>query len=983
MSTLTAEPVLAPTDLAALHALASQVEDAIRGAAEFAVTGRLRADCIHAIAGYPASRRDGASVAAASRLVELALAAGWNDQPASAELVADADRIAGEGWTGLLAALLLAPAWQIKSLPSFEGTPLFLWRILALATFRVPPVLTELGQTDAIARTQLSCLRALARLVRINPGASAVREAGLAALASDSRSALIHAVAAQSEMALCRGQIRAALNRRPDSLPLLPMPRDGRKLRVGVVLGERGSARSLRAALPWIEQLDPARFTTEIFVAGEVDGVVEIYLSGRAILVRRLIGSATEQAFQLAAEGLDIAFAVTGEAVATASLETLFSSRMAPLQVAVNEFEVGSGLPGMDFLLTRNATAGKAGQSSERLLIVPWSGIRLLPAGLRGEARQTWARADLGFPEDAVIFAAAAPFALLSPEWAELAARVLSELPTGRLLIHSGAPADEGPAGMARLCAVLEPALVRHQIEPSRLMLSNEPLGSMAEVGTLLGLADFYLDTFPASDSEGCQLALAVGVPLLTVEPAAGQYHFAANALRVLGSTVGLAAGVDELAARAVQLGRDAAQRTHLREALSTGLTATTAFHDPLALGEATGAMLESAFDLAALDPGRSITALPAPLVYAPPALVAGALEEAAILLEAGLPTEALPRLAPFFSAAPADTRTRALFYSTLIQSGHAARAVAGLETAMERGFAVADTARLLARAHLWLGYRDLAMTALRASLRLDPKHPETWAVLTEIAQGGGHHAIAEELAQLRAALANSNAAANPAGSGKSLYFSPVGKAGKAFLTQMASLFPADQFDFLVVCYDDTDFSDLGGRVEVIRDRGHKWRFVKKYLTPEKVAAYDYVFIWDDDLDPTDFDPTAFVDILRRNRIDIAQPSLTADSFSFHPITVTHPGPVGRLTNFVEIMCPVYSSKIWPSIYPYIEPEVNELGWGYDLIPLGRKAIVDCMSVRHTRPGQSAMAGAAQQSAMWCARHQISRPALVNLWSLS
>jgi hypothetical protein len=199
----------------------------------------------------------------------------------------------------------------------------------------------------------------------------------------------------------------------------------------------------------------------------------------------------------------------------------------------------------------------------------------------------------------------------------------------------------------------------------------------------------------------------------------------------------------------------------------------------------------------------------------------------------------------------------------------------------------------------------------------------------------------------------------------------------------MVNLFPADQFDFLIIAYDDTDFSDLEDRIRVIRDRGQKWRLIKKHLPPEKVAEYDYVFLWDDDLDPVNFEPTSFVDILRRNRIDIAQPSLTADSFSFHPITVAHPGPVGRLTNFVEIMCPVYSSQIWPSIYPYIEPEINELGWGYDLIPLGRKAIVDCMSVRHTRPGQSANLGAARQSAAWCERHRITRPALINLWSLS
>jgi Protein of unknown function (DUF707) len=217
----------------------------------------------------------------------------------------------------------------------------------------------------------------------------------------------------------------------------------------------------------------------------------------------------------------------------------------------------------------------------------------------------------------------------------------------------------------------------------------------------------------------------------------------------------------------------------------------------------------------------------------------------------------------------------------------------------------------------------------------------------------------------------------------KSLYFSPVGQAGKEFLARARQLFPRQLFDFLIVSFDDTDFSDLGPGLEVIKDRGQKWRLVKKHLTPERVRPYEYVFIWDDDLDPAGFDPLKFLHIARRNQLDLVQPALSADSYSFHPITVRGAQPIGRETNFVEIMCPVYASRIWPQIYPFIDPDLNEWGWGYDLIPIGKKGIVDCMSVRHTRPGRSGNLGAQEQYTAWCERYGVSRPAFCELAPLA
>jgi len=930
MSLLAADTTLASDPAAELLDLIRDMEAAAGAGPAAESIGQLRGRAIQLLAAHPSGRKDRVSVLAACRVVELALTAGWVDRPASETLLAEAAKAHVQNWTGLLVALLLAPAWQMEELPAFEAAPLFLWRTLALAYFRVPAAITELGQADAMARRQTQSWRELARMAEFNPGAAALREAAAVALQPVDLRPLSTAAVPLHEALIARGRLHAALHRRPAGIPFPTLPRSGRRLKLGVVIEELTNDRRWRAILPWFDSLDAGRCEVIVFFTGQTDATAESYLTAREISYRRLLGDAAQQNLQLQSEGLDIALCSLPAPGVASALPDLFVERFAPLQGSFDELGLPSERKSFDVTLQFGPAASFWPTAAGQRLVVPVTGGRVLAAGLKGRLGQTWARADLGFLPESVIYASVAPFALLSPEWADAAAARLRDEPLARLLVHSGAPEDAGVSGVNRVCAVLEPALQRHRVEVSRVLISNEPLGSLAEIQSLLGLADFYLESFPLGDAEGRQLARDAGIP-----------------------TVGQRPG------------------------------AHAEFHDPVAFGEAVTVLLETAFDCVAADDSGKMLRQSAALTLELKPIPEGALEEPAILLESGLAAEALPRLSPWFIGEPSHPRARSLFYSALIGAGQARRAMGGLNTAIGAQCADAGTWRLLARAHLALGAREAAMNALRTCLKLDPQHAESWAVLTEIAEAGGHHLLSEEIARLRAALTEQTAAAAPPATGRCLYFSPVGKSGIAILRQIVDLFPAEQFDFLIVGYDETDFSDLAGRIELIRDRGQKWRLIKQHLTPERVAAYDYVFMWDDDILPVSFDPVEFVSILRRNRVDIAQASLTTDSYSFHPITVVHPNPVGRLTNFVEIMCPVYSSKIWPSIYPYIEPDVNEMGWGYDLIPLGRKAIVDCMTVRHTRPGQSALQGAAQQGAAWAQRHRIKRPALVNLWNLT
>ena len=961
---------------------ASAAQQASRRSAQSSeAVSRLRLESIQLIAAFPSGRRDTSEIEAVCRLVETVITAGWVDAPAGDEVLAEAESATQQGWNGVLVALLFAPAWQIPSLPTFEGSPLFLWPVLASAYFRLPPFVLFPGHADAIASHQILRLGELVPAAEANPGSAAIRSAALRLEAAGDCSLLRASSVPLGDLLILRGRLRAAFVRGAVDRPVAA-PRTGRLLRVGVIFNSLAEDRVFRSLAPWFAHLDSFRFEVLVYSCGPIDPAVDAYLGTRGLVRTELPEKLEERVGRLRNEVLDCALFATRATAPSDPISEILIRRVAPIQAAFDASDLTSGLPNADAVLVEGLAdaAVRAARFAERLIALPRVGVRLVSDLKAAPAERVWTRESLRIPEDAVVFASLAPFSLLSPEWADRVAQILHQVAGSRLVIHSGEAEDAGAPGMARLGAVVMPAMGRHGIEASRLILSTEPLAGIAEKVTLLGVVDILLDSHPASDLEGCRIAFAASRPVVTVRPASGFPRDTADSVSRLGRDDCVADDGDSFVDAAVRFAQDSGRRLSLRQSWLATLASPGVYHDPVIFGSVVGEALEVAFD-SAIGGGWSPGA---PLLVEGSADPEAGLAEADILAESALFAEALPLIESVLAADPLRLRVRERFYETLVAAGHFSRASDGLEAIGRAGEASAEIWIQLAKCRQGQGRPKEAVEAIKRSLALKPRNLDAWSVLSALAIAGGAYGIAEEISQVMAGIsAGPTEPAVAAPLGRSLYFSPVGRNGKAFLARILERFPRDRFDFLVIAYDDTDFSDLGPGIEVIRDKGQKWRLVKKHLTPERVAGYEFVFIWDDDIDPNDFDPAAFLEILRRNRLDIGQPSLTGDSVSFHPITVTREGAVGRQTNFVEIMCPAYSTRVWPAIYRYIDPDVNEWGWGYDLIPVGRKGIIDCMSVRHTRPGQSGQAGAQTQFHDWCRKYRVSRPAFVDLQNLS
>ncbi|WVZ53540.1 hypothetical protein U9M48_004467, partial [Paspalum notatum var. saurae] len=53
--------------------------------------------------------------------------------------------------------------------------------------------------------------------------------------------------------------------------------------------------------------------------------------------------------------------------------------------------------------------------------------------------------------------------------------------------------------------------------------------------------------------------------------------------------------------------------------------------------------------------------------------------------------------------------------------------------------------------------------------------------------------------------------------------------------------------------------------------------YAKRFLHPDIVAAYEYIFIWDDDLGVEHFNAEEYIKLVKKHNLDISQPGLEPD----------------------------------------------------------------------------------------------------------
>ncbi|KAG7542352.1 hypothetical protein ISN45_Aa07g023410 [Arabidopsis thaliana x Arabidopsis arenosa] len=188
-----------------------------------------------------------------------------------------------------------------------------------------------------------------------------------------------------------------------------------------------------------------------------------------------------------------------------------------------------------------------------------------------------------------------------------------------------------------------------------------------------------------------------------------------------------------------------------------------------------------------------------------------------------------------------------------------------------------------------------------------------------------------------------------------SLLAMAVGIKQKELVNKVIQKFPPRDFAVMLFHYDGVvddwkqyPWNEHAIHVSVMNQT--KWWFAKRFLHPDIVAEYEYIFLWDEDLGVGHFNPQRYLSIVKEEGLQISQPALdTSKSEVHHPITArrkkskvhrrmykykgsgrcddhsTNPPCIG----WVEMMAPVFSRAAWRCSWYMIQNDLIH-AWGLD-----------------------------------------------------
>uniref|UniRef100_A0A452XLM7 Uncharacterized protein n=1 Tax=Aegilops tauschii subsp. strangulata TaxID=200361 RepID=A0A452XLM7_AEGTS len=184
-----------------------------------------------------------------------------------------------------------------------------------------------------------------------------------------------------------------------------------------------------------------------------------------------------------------------------------------------------------------------------------------------------------------------------------------------------------------------------------------------------------------------------------------------------------------------------------------------------------------------------------------------------------------------------------------------------------------------------------------------------------------------------------------------------INRAVKKFSDNFAILL--FHYDGRVTEWDEFEWSKRAIHISVSKQT--KWWYAKRFLHPDIVAAYEYIFIWDEDLGVDHFNAEEYIKLVKKNGLDISQPGLEPDrgltwqmtkrrgDREVHKETEERPGwcadpHLPPCAAFVEIMAPVFSREAWRCVWHMIQNDLVH-GWGLDF------ALRKCVEPAHEKIG--------------------------------
>jgi hypothetical protein len=155
---------------------------------------------------------------------------------------------------------------------------------------------------------------------------------------------------------------------------------------------------------------------------------------------------------------------------------------------------------------------------------------------------------------------------------------------------------------------------------------------------------------------------------------------------------------------------------------------------------------------------------------------------------------------------------------------------------------------------------------------------------------------------------------------------------------------------------DEGFAAEDGAEIRVLQNGMRQYEALHALLhAGSPLWSYDYIALPDDDVMASWRDWNRLFALCREHRLDLAQPALRPEGHVTHPITACDERYRLRFTSFVESMTPIFSRAALQACVGTFSESTS--GFGLDNIwpkllgdPCDRIAIIDAVSVLHTRP---------------------------------
>jgi protein O-GlcNAc transferase len=599
----------------------------------------------------------------------------------------EAKALCSLGWHGTLAAAVLSPAWCLPAASPLADLPAPLWGAYTIWLFALEPGPADLTEAEVFARHLLRFTTEVAAWAERNLGSPSIRaavDAYLAAKLPDPASLPLEHV---GPWQLARARILARVHGRADAAQAIPFasPPTDRPLRVGIVKHDFDASPSTSLVRARFGQLDPARFETVLYATQSTYSESETACCDCASDLRLLPDRLGDQVEFLRTEALDVVLLADDLARHTFPAAHLALYRFAPLQVALASSS-SIGLPGIDLLLTgeNDALAARPTAAADRLAVLPGTIHAYDFTCAPPDDGATFDRARWGIPPDAALIVttlADDPIDLGAIE--RLHRLHLARAEAHFLFIDTRLSID----------AVM-PAQLADLIDSGRGHVYPSYIDDTAAMRLALGAADVAVELSAASAA----LAFEALTPVVSCSPASRPDPVAGLLITAeLGDWI--APDVDTWL---VIVQKALTDRPACSATLARASARVPRFADPFATAQDFGLLVEAAVAEHQSESFAAARRNRQPL-----------------------------RATTLHSVVPDDLQAAGL---RLLEAGDVARAVPYLLAAINRNPGKAQLWFELARAYLFAGAPENALSTLEASLRLDESNAPAWIMLAQLA---------------------------------------------------------------------------------------------------------------------------------------------------------------------------------------------------------------------------------------------------------